>query len=779
MLQILRHGIDISRHHLKGVYVCMIGKDRKQPPHSIAEVICTLRETNQEIIPYSDISPGDGGNDPITLTYQDMHVTLRPWDPYTCVIAAAIRNRLIHFPIKPGSGVLMLGCSLQTLSHIADIIGPSGRLIGVIDAHQEKRPTSEEFRKFFKYHPGVHVVTEDVQQASLERYERLLSLPLSSKYAFLMALHPRLGAESPAGKLSEAEDSKAIMRRIFSFVEGGDALAIKCLVVCHWPPNTRVDVIRSVVLSHIDILQRWRASKKTEPGAKLELEKDCSDDEDAKDTDIADRTTSEPDAANAGSRKKDSKSKDSKGEQDSVPLWVFVDLPTHHVIINNPNPNMNHKLLEVVDDLKRLASGLRTGLLAKEQLLLTPYFPNHALLLLKYVAHRDACGGVPSKKKMAAPPGLASGSAADSPSGPQRPPGIGALPMPSFATKFGVPAPDGGSGGLGGGGLGGGGPGGGGGGGGSASKKAEAAASSSGAACSSAATPAVVGPPGLSVLAGGASGSAPCSAAVASSASGGGPSQQKSQQAANKAARKPAAVRLEMYDNEQQAPQGLPVGLVGGDQNAIALAGDVGGGINDYSMVAAGNRGLPGSQGGCLPVQRHASMPPGGAGMLMPRSKGQGGMDNSRAAAGLPGRHPMMHGGMPGAVDHYGGLNPVDLPPGPCGLPDRGAQMWGGPQQVGPPGHMPPPGLWGGDYSQEPLPVGPASRGWGQQQPNYLGHYGGKGSGPGHGQLGKGPGNMMGGWHDVQGAQGGAPGLAPGGPMQPNMDQLQYMPMSF
>mmetsp|Transcript_145531 Transcript_145531/g.466428 ORF Transcript_145531/g.466428 Transcript_145531/m.466428 type:complete len:496 (+) Transcript_145531:1095-2582(+) len=320
---------------------------------------------------------------------------------------------------------------------------------------------------------------------------------------------------------------------------------------------------------------------------------------------------------------------------------------------------------------------------------------------------------------------------------------------------------------------------GGGGGGGSASKKAEAAASSSGAACSSAATPAVVGPPGLSVLAGGASGSAPCSAAVASSASGGGPSQQKSQQAANKAARKPAAVRLEMYDNEQQAPQGLPVGLVGGDQNAIALAGDVGGGINDYSMVAAGNRGLPGSQGGCLPVQRHASMPPGGAGMLMPRSKGQGGMDNSRAAAGLPGRHPMMHGGMPGAVDHYGGLNPVDLPPGPCGLPDRGAQMWGGPQQVGPPGHMPPPGLWGGDYSQEPLPVGPASRGWGQQQPNYLGHYGGKGSGPGHGQLGKGPGNMMGGWHDVQGAQGGAPGLAPGGPMQPNMDQLQYMPMSF
>jgi fibrillarin-like rRNA methylase len=240
MFQIFRHGVDISRHHLKGVYVCMIGKKRNQCSQSPESVICSLREGRSEDSEEVEVDrEKQGGNSkpsygPITLSYQGAHVTLRPWDPYNCVIGAGIHNRLIHFPFRPGTRVFALNSTLQTLSHIADIVGGNGRVIGVIDESYPQRPSQADLSKFLKRHPGVSVIMADVQNASLETYERLLSIPDSSRYAFLMATHPRLGENSPARVLKDAPQK--VFKLIFDFLECTDAAKVKCLLGCLWQP---------------------------------------------------------------------------------------------------------------------------------------------------------------------------------------------------------------------------------------------------------------------------------------------------------------------------------------------------------------------------------------------------------------------------------------------------------------------------------------------------------------------------------------------------------------
>ncbi|CAE8693955.1 unnamed protein product [Polarella glacialis] len=395
MFQIFRHGIDISRHHLKGLYVCMVGKNRKKSNNPLAEVICTLRDGRSDECDWEDDAGACGSEyGPITLSYQGLDVTLRPWDPEKCVLAAAIHNRLIHFPIRPGSVVFALGCSLRSLSHMADIVGPKGHLVNVICINDPSQtvPSDSQLVSFHRRHPNVSVISADVQAATLEKYELLLSVPDSSKYAFLMATHPRLGATSPARLLTE--DAPKLCKHIFDFLECGYPALAKCLVVCHWPADTAVDVVREVVLTHIDIIQRWRPSKNI---ALLEEEPDSAGG--------IDSTETERDTDRDGDKHSSKRSKN-KEETGSVPQWVFLDMPTDNIRAGSPDANLNTKLIEVVDDMKRLTSGLRTGLLAKEQLLLSPYFPSHALLLLKYAMHWDDFTRKLTKNKFPLPPGL-------------------------------------------------------------------------------------------------------------------------------------------------------------------------------------------------------------------------------------------------------------------------------------------------------------------------------------------------------------------------------------
>ncbi|CAK0891928.1 unnamed protein product [Prorocentrum cordatum] len=263
MIPYFRYGIDISRHHLKGIYVCSIGRNKRQSSRPPVGITCTLRETRDgDLTAGEPQEPGGPEYSPIALCYQGVHTILRPWNPYSCVIAAGVQNQFLHFPIRPRSRIFVLGCSLQTLSHLADILGPTGQLIGVMAADDPSPPSRAELGRFLRRHPQVWVVTEDIPQASLERYELLLSLPEACKHAFLMALHPRLGADSAAHALAGAKGSQKVLRRIFDFLEFPDAAKARCLVVCYCTPETRVAVIRDIVSSHVDILQRWRVPGK-------------------------------------------------------------------------------------------------------------------------------------------------------------------------------------------------------------------------------------------------------------------------------------------------------------------------------------------------------------------------------------------------------------------------------------------------------------------------------------------------------------------------------------
>lgn len=373
----------------------MVDTSMKQSSDSnrLTEIICTLREGGTDDVEGDTDPPAQRPKyGPLTLTYQGMHATLRPWDPYNCILAAAIHNCLLHFPIWPGSCVFALGCSLHTLGHIVDVLGNGGRLIGVFGKGQSQQPppTSDELRKFFKRHPGASIVTEDLQNASFERYQCLLSLPEASRYAFLMALHPRLGADSPARKLTAAPTK--LIRRIFSFIVCHDAADVNSLLVCHWPLGTRVDVVREVVLSHIDILSRWRRTIYNQSGAQRHEGGRVSDWKSGGDDSNSARQDGKEKTTNEGSSKKWS-----DDDRESVPQWVLLDLPIDHISTNSSSQEsediMDTKLIEVIGAMKRLTSGLRTGLQAKEQLLLEPYFPKHVLLLLKYSNRRDERNG--------------------------------------------------------------------------------------------------------------------------------------------------------------------------------------------------------------------------------------------------------------------------------------------------------------------------------------------------------------------------------------------------
>jgi len=268
LLKLFRNTILFSSHHLKGVYTCTICGGKPGIRQEIAtKILCTLREGEMAEDDSQETGGPGAAYGPIALTHQGCCATLRPWDPTACVIAAGICNHFIHLPIWPGCILFVVDCSLRTMSHIADIIGSKGRMVGVIDVNSPSQPTQAELHRFFMRYPNTFVAIADVHAATLEDYERMLSLPESSKQSFLMAMHPRCGADSAVRRLLEADEPQHIFRRIFKFLECGDVANVKCLVFCHWPPGTTMDTTRDVMLRHIEFfsvggfLRTWRSRR--------------------------------------------------------------------------------------------------------------------------------------------------------------------------------------------------------------------------------------------------------------------------------------------------------------------------------------------------------------------------------------------------------------------------------------------------------------------------------------------------------------------------------------
>jgi hypothetical protein len=283
-------------------------------------------------------------------------------------------------------------------------------MVGVIDVNSPSQPTQAERHLFFARYPNTFVATADVHTATLEDYERMLSLPEPSKQSFLMGLHPRCGADSAVRRLLEADEPQHIFRRIFKFLECVDVANVKCLVFCHWPPGTTMDTTRDVICRHIDIFQRWRvpphlaeqeAAAASSANAAAAAANEMLE-ERTEEVEEADGSTEAAPAAAGGTVASSGEDKtaatDTNGQNNlsrlthdsaAVPQWVLLGLPMDHIVTSRESADENRKLAEVVEAMKRLRSGRKTGLQPKEQLVLAPHFPNYALLLLKYSTHRD------------------------------------------------------------------------------------------------------------------------------------------------------------------------------------------------------------------------------------------------------------------------------------------------------------------------------------------------------------------------------------------------------
>lgn len=67
-------------------------------------------------------------------------IEYRVWNPYRSKIAAAIIGGISDIYIKPGTKVLYLGAaSGTTVSHVADIVGPTGVVYAVEFSHRSGR----------------------------------------------------------------------------------------------------------------------------------------------------------------------------------------------------------------------------------------------------------------------------------------------------------------------------------------------------------------------------------------------------------------------------------------------------------------------------------------------------------------------------------------------------------------------------------------------------------------------------------------------------------------
>lgn len=163
----------IEAHRHEGVFIAR-GKD---------DALVTLNSTpGKDVYGEKRISvegpPGADGN-PTKIEY-------RVWNPFRSKLAAAILGNVDNIHIKPGSKVLYIGASAgTTVSHVSDIVGPSGVVYAVEFAHRMGRdlinmaksrtnviPIIEDARHPLKYRMlmgMVDVIFADVAQPDQAR----------------------------------------------------------------------------------------------------------------------------------------------------------------------------------------------------------------------------------------------------------------------------------------------------------------------------------------------------------------------------------------------------------------------------------------------------------------------------------------------------------------------------------------------------------------------------------------------------------------------------------
>lgn len=109
-----------------------------------------------------NLNPGKSvyGEKLISVTSGEDPVEYREWNPYRSKIGACILCGFDSFGIKPGATVLYLGAaSGTTISHVSDIVGPTGRVLGVEFSPRVGR----ELINLAKSRPNIVPIIEDAR----------------------------------------------------------------------------------------------------------------------------------------------------------------------------------------------------------------------------------------------------------------------------------------------------------------------------------------------------------------------------------------------------------------------------------------------------------------------------------------------------------------------------------------------------------------------------------------------------------------------------------------
>ena len=144
----------------------------------------------------------DGQNGPIEY---------REWNPYRSKIGAALLSGLNNFGIQPGSLVLYLGASSgTTVSHVSDIVGPTGRVYAVEFSHR----TAFELVNLAKTRPNIVPIVEDA------RYPQ--------KYRMFVPMVDYLFAD-----VAQRDQARIFSLNAHSFLKNGGGFMISIKASCY------------------------------------------------------------------------------------------------------------------------------------------------------------------------------------------------------------------------------------------------------------------------------------------------------------------------------------------------------------------------------------------------------------------------------------------------------------------------------------------------------------------------------------------------------------------
>jgi rRNA 2'-O-methyltransferase fibrillarin len=142
----------IEKHRLEGIFIAK-GKE--------------------EALVTKNMTPGESvyGEKRIQVETEEGKVEYRVWNPFRSKVGAAVLGGVENIHIKPGAKVLYLGAaSGTTVSHVSDVVGPTGLVYAVEFSHRSGRDLINVAKK----RTNVIPIVEDARHP--QKYRMLVGM---------------------------------------------------------------------------------------------------------------------------------------------------------------------------------------------------------------------------------------------------------------------------------------------------------------------------------------------------------------------------------------------------------------------------------------------------------------------------------------------------------------------------------------------------------------------------------------------------------------------------